>query len=84
MTDRESGLDAYLPFLQSLLARCPSQFLFGGQAVPILHRKKTKWRNYLAKNSCFPAGSFTGIQSTGTTSPSSVMNTFAGLMSKTA
>lgn len=33
MTDRESGLDAYLPFLQSLLARCPSQFLFGGQAV---------------------------------------------------
>ncbi len=33
MTERESGVEAYLLFLQSLLARCPLQFLLGGQAV---------------------------------------------------
>ena len=33
MTDRESGIEDYLGFLQSLLNRCPAQFLFGGQAV---------------------------------------------------
>lgn len=33
MTDRESGIEGYLVFLQSLLARCPLQFLLGGQAV---------------------------------------------------
>jgi hypothetical protein len=33
VTDRVSGIEDYLGFLQSLLARCPAQFLFGGQAV---------------------------------------------------
>lgn len=33
MSDRESGVEGYLDFLQSLLARCSTQFLFGGQAV---------------------------------------------------
>lgn len=33
MTDRVSGIEDYLEFLQSLLSRCPLQFLFGGQAV---------------------------------------------------
>jgi hypothetical protein len=28
-----SGIEGYLEFLQSFLARCPAQFLFGGQAV---------------------------------------------------
>ena len=33
MTDRAAGIEGYAGFLQALLARCPSQFLFGGQAV---------------------------------------------------
>lgn len=33
MNARVSGVEAYWPFLQSLLIQCPSQFLFGGQAV---------------------------------------------------
>jgi len=33
VTDRASGIEGYSGFLQSLLARCPAQFLFGGQAV---------------------------------------------------
>lgn len=33
MTDRASGIEGYAGFLQALLVRCPSQFLFGGQAV---------------------------------------------------
>lgn len=33
MSERESGIEGYLEFLQSLLARCSAQFLFGGQAV---------------------------------------------------
>ncbi len=33
MTDRVSGIEGYWGFLQSLLVRCPAQFLFGGQAV---------------------------------------------------
>jgi hypothetical protein len=33
VTDRVSGIEDYLVFLQSLLARSPAHFLFGGQAV---------------------------------------------------
>lgn len=33
MNDRESGIEGYLLFLQTLWPRCPTQFLFGGQAV---------------------------------------------------
>ena len=33
MSDRASGIEGYWDFLQSFLVRCPSQFLFGGQAV---------------------------------------------------
>jgi hypothetical protein len=33
VSDRASGIEGYLEFLRSLLARCAAQFLFGGQAV---------------------------------------------------
>jgi hypothetical protein len=33
VSNRVSGIEDYLSFLQALLARCPAQFLFGGQAV---------------------------------------------------
>jgi hypothetical protein len=44
VSDRESGIEGYLVFLQSLLSRCPSQFLFGGQAVNF-------WADYFARKS---------------------------------
>jgi hypothetical protein len=44
VSDRESGIEGYLGFLQSLLSRCPSQFLFGGQAVNF-------WADYFDRNS---------------------------------
>ncbi|MGL4398483.1 MAG: hypothetical protein ACRCXD_01330, partial [Luteolibacter sp.] len=42
MSDRVSGIEGYLEFLQSLLARCSAQFLFGGQAVNF-------WADYFAR-----------------------------------
>ena len=43
MIDRVSGIEDYVGFLQTLLVRCPAQFLFGGQAVNF-------WANYFDRN----------------------------------
>jgi len=59
VSNRESGIEEYLGFLQSLWIRHPSQFLFGGQAVNFWaeyfdrqsrHGKLTSFRPFTSKD----------------------------------